>query len=71
MTSPCPTVPRLPLPKLSDDEGDAPNGTGVVSVLSEESVESEDFDGPPGNKVTRAAVGCKLESDWVWRLAVP
>jgi len=64
VTSPCPTVPRLPLPKLSEDEGDAPNKAGVVSVLTEESVESEDFDGPPGNKVpNRDAVGCPLQSN--------
>eukprot|EP00752_Nemacystus_decipiens_P012299 g10905.t1 len=51
--------------KLSDDEGDAANATsvpasaadgkpGVVNALPEETVESEDVDGPPGNKVAEA-----------------
>lgn len=58
-----PTLPLLARPllhKLSDDEGDAANATiviaattkpGVVKALAEESVEAEDVDGPPGNKV--------------------
>lgn len=39
--------------KLSDDEGDTPGGKhpSVVSVLPEEMVDTEDIDGPPGNKV--------------------
>eukprot|EP00903_Cladosiphon_okamuranus_P006243 g6128.t1 len=49
--------------KLSDDEGDtasttsmtaASSGTSVVKALMEEAVESEDIDGPPGNKVAEA-----------------
>ncbi|CAM9401616.1 unnamed protein product [Pylaiella littoralis] len=49
--------------RLSDDERDSPTATSgalanskpaVVSVLREESVEFEDLDGPPGNKVVEA-----------------
>ncbi|CAM9813749.1 unnamed protein product, partial [Ectocarpus fasciculatus] len=47
--------------RLSDDEGDTPSGKlpggkhpSAVSVLSEEVADTEDVDGPPGNKVAEA-----------------